>query len=156
MTDGEMDYEPLTRDKWVCRICRRPLDPYQRHDDDGTVVNARWIHPSADRPADHDPDPVPLEASGGEMVGTCDFSSDPGPTWRYPCGDFAVPWCGSVGDWAACDACHDLIERGVWTAVAGRAVAKYPEALRRGARREVDQIHRLFRKHRIGDAVREP
>jgi len=45
----------------------------------------------------------------------CDFCSVPGPVWRYPARSF-VAYCApnvageSVGDWAACDLCHVLIE----------------------------------------------
>ena len=42
----------------------------------------------------------------------CDVCGEPGPAWLYPCDSFALPQIGyeSVTDWAACDACHDLIE----------------------------------------------
>src|SRR5450432_127516 len=45
----------------------------------------------------------------------CDFCSMPGPVWRYPARSF-IAYCApnvageSVGDWAACDPCHLLIE----------------------------------------------
>ena len=45
----------------------------------------------------------------------CDFCSAAGPVWRYPARSF-VAYCApnvageSVGDWAACDQCHVLIE----------------------------------------------
>ena len=43
----------------------------------------------------------------------CDFCKRPIVVWRYPCNNFIIPevmW-GSVGDWAACDACADYIEK---------------------------------------------
>lgn len=50
----------------------------------------------------------------------CDFCSTPAEEkdlWTYYCPDFRYPYVvvgmvseGSQGNWAACDACHDLIE----------------------------------------------
>ena len=61
------------------------------------------------------------------ISGICDFCSAPRPAWRYPCTSFdilaifqhrdgseiALPW-GSIGDWAACEYCSDLIENENW------------------------------------------
>lgn len=147
-------YDPVTRDQWVCSICRRPLDTYQRTDRDGTIVEFRFQHTVQDMLVeDHEPVPVRLEDSGGEIVGTCDFCSIPHPTWRYPCHDFGVPPYGSVGDWAACDDCHALIERANWSRLSARAVAKYPSGVRRELRPKVEGLHRKFAHHRCGDAV---
>ena len=44
----------------------------------------------------------------------CDFCSSPLVAWSYDVEDFRVgstEW-GSRGGWAACDDCHDLIEKG--------------------------------------------
>jgi hypothetical protein len=74
----------------------------------------------------------------------CDFCSMPGPVWRYPARSF-VAYCApnvageSVGDWAACDLCHVLIEAGD----------------RRGlAQRSLDELILSTRKDRAA-AVRE-
>src|SRR3990172_3306604 len=44
----------------------------------------------------------------------CDFCSADAPNWRYPVQDFAAleGVSTSVGEWAACNLCHDLIEAG--------------------------------------------
>lgn len=67
----------------------------------------------------------------------CDFCSTPGPFWRYPARSF-VSYCApniageSVGDWAACEACHVLIESGDRHKLAQRSLdellLKHPEA----------------------------
>lgn len=56
-------------------------------------------------------------------MATCDFCSNGAVRWRYPARDFVVtdltarlhaqelPGVGSEGGWAACAACHALIER---------------------------------------------
>lgn len=65
----------------------------------------------------------------------CDFCSDPGPRWRYPCADFVskstslpgVVTQESKGDWAACTTCSELIEHDRWHVLAFRAAAKLYE-----------------------------
>jgi hypothetical protein len=46
----------------------------------------------------------------------CDFCSSPDVRWSYTAEDFVIvepriEW-GSRGGWAACDTCHDFIEKG--------------------------------------------
>ncbi len=67
----------------------------------------------------------------------CDFCSAPDPAWRYPAKSF-VAYCApniageSVGDWAACDRCHILIEandrRGLAQRSLNELIARHPEA----------------------------
>jgi len=61
----------------------------------------------------------------------CDFCSARGPTWRYPVSSFvAYEVQGvvgeSVGDWAACDACHALIEADQRDALVRRSLEMMP------------------------------
>jgi hypothetical protein len=56
-----------------------------------------------------------------ESAGKCDFCGDPRPAWRFPACDFTRSVNGntrcrfaSVGPWAACQPCRDLIEAGQW------------------------------------------
>ncbi|HXB67291.1 MAG TPA: hypothetical protein VNY05_03560 [Candidatus Acidoferrales bacterium] len=47
----------------------------------------------------------------------CDFCSTPSPAWIYPARSFLVARHDtlvdqSLGGWAACDTCHNLIEAG--------------------------------------------
>ena len=94
----------------------------------------------------------------------CDFCSAPFPSWRYPARSFiayrAANLAGeSVGDWAACDACHKLIEADDHEHLAQRSldelILKYPEA--RSAAEilfdELADLHRQFFEHRCGPAV---
>ena len=94
----------------------------------------------------------------------CDFCSAPCPSWRYPARSFiayrASNLAGeSVGDWAACHACHKLIEADDRYSLAQRSldelILKHPEA---GAAAEIlfqdlAELHRQFFEHRCGPAV---
>lgn len=98
----------------------------------------------------------------------CDFCSQPSPAWRYPCATFdsfvvetdTQTVTGTpVGDWLACEPCHDLIERDDRVALVDRAVAtpktfsgiEVPEDIARTFTRE---LHEGFFAHRTGEAVR--
>ncbi|HEY1437399.1 MAG TPA: hypothetical protein VGG82_07840 [Casimicrobiaceae bacterium] len=61
----------------------------------------------------------------------CDFCSAPKVLWRYHAHDFVmdipeapVDW-GSDGDWAACDICHELIERDERNGLAYRSALRF-------------------------------
>ena len=94
----------------------------------------------------------------------CDFCSAPCPSWRYPARSFiayrASNLAGeSVGDWAACDACHKLIEAGDRYSLAHHSlvelILKHPEA-RAAAEilfQDLAELHRQFFEHRCGPAV---
>jgi hypothetical protein len=94
----------------------------------------------------------------------CDFCSAPCPSWRYPARSFiayrASNLAGeSVGDWAACDACHKLIEADDHYSLAQRSldelIVKHPEA-RAAAEilfQDLAELHRQFFEHRRGPAV---
>lgn len=65
----------------------------------------------------------------------CDFCSSPAVRWSYPARDvnMGVVLGGSMpvlhnsrGDWAACDACHDLIEAGDYKSLLNRSIAAFP------------------------------
>jgi hypothetical protein len=147
-------YDPVTDEPWVCRTCRRPLDGYEQRDPDGTLIEFRWQHTFQDLAqglVDHPADPVRLADSGGEIVGTCDFCSQPGCDWIYPCDHFNIGGYGSVGPWGACTPCHKAIQRSDWTTLTNRAVASQPKHLRPAARKWVLTLHRAFRQHQHGD-----
>ena len=152
-------HEPLTEELWVCRTCRRPLDLHTQLDPDGNIINYKWMHTHLDRiqPETHPPQPVRANDTGGEIVGTCDFCSQPHPTWIYPCKSFNLPnpTCqgagyGSVGDWGACDTCHNLIQKGLWPQITQRAIKHQPKQLQPTAKRWVTQLHRAFRNNQTG------
>lgn len=58
----------------------------------------------------------------------CDFCSSPDVRWRYPARDFvisALEGAGSEGGWAACPACHALIERGLRDKLTERSARRF-------------------------------
>ena len=94
----------------------------------------------------------------------CDFCSAPAPAWRYPARTF-LAYCvanvagESVGDWAACDACHLLIEAEDRKGLAQRSldelILKHPEARPAAAvlYEDLAGLHDQFFAHRSGTAV---
>ncbi len=95
----------------------------------------------------------------------CDFCSALGPTWVYPARDFDAyivsPIIGeSIGAWAACEACHRLIEAGDREGLAVRSldelIMSYPEAVMAAPtlKQELLQLHELFFANRSGTAIR--
>ena len=94
----------------------------------------------------------------------CDFCSAPCPVWRYPARSF-VAYCSqnlageSVGDWAACDQCHVLIESDDRKGLAQRSldelILKHPEASAAAPALHEDlaELHQQFFAHRSGTAV---
>ena len=94
----------------------------------------------------------------------CDFCSEPNVVWQYPARTFvAYAVAGivsqSVGDWAACTACHALIEKGDRAGLLDRPLRrlleKHPDMQPDEAdvRRDLEAIHRLFFEHQIGAAL---
>jgi hypothetical protein len=146
-------------DGQICRRCRRPLD---WHVDRDTGLTA-WRHTTLDVDtgnADHPVDPIPM--AGEEVVGVCDFCSQPGARWEYPAESFGTPAYGSIGSWGACETCHALIAAGNWKAVARRAVdgivrnkpfgRLMTRKVRRAMAADLAGLHGLFRQHRTGPA----
>ena len=94
----------------------------------------------------------------------CDFCSAPCPVWRYPARSF-VAYCApnlageSVGDWAACDLCHVLIEsddrRGLAQRSLDELLFKHPEASAAAPAlyEDLAELHQQFFAHRSGTAV---
>jgi len=97
----------------------------------------------------------------------CDFCSAPHVAWRYPAKTFVAyvveGFVGqSVGDWAACNICHALIEAGDNSALSERSLStlleKHPEMLpdEHELREQLAVFHRMFFAHRTRDAVPLP
>lgn len=91
--------------------------------------------------------------------GVCDFCMGNRPAWRYPAQSFEMPgfrW-RSVGDWAACERCSRLIEKGDYKRLAelGPRVRqeKDPEA-RAFLIASVMAMQGQFVLHRTGPAIR--
>lgn len=96
----------------------------------------------------------------------CDFCSRTLANWRYPASDFVVPVTGSLGggslgDWAACHACRELIEAGDREGLAERSIRTlieiHPEVagLRRELKEQIAGLQARFFQARIGPAVAE-
>jgi len=96
----------------------------------------------------------------------CDFCVDPREPvrWRYPAQDFRLPnpdpgpiaGIGSRGDWAACDACHALIDADQWATLAQRSAVSYAVKYETPAADILPAItilHALFALHRQGAPV---
>lgn len=91
----------------------------------------------------------------------CDFCSQRPIRWSYPArpvhlvallakqGESALTAVGwnSNDPWAACDPCHDLIERGDRTALRERAVSKFP---RHGSLLTAAQLRMVLKKAHDG------
>lgn len=149
-----------TAEPHVCRICRRPLEEFDRKVN-GVVVQVIWTHSYViPGTPEHDPDPIPQSQVDDEIVGVCDFCTAPHPTWRFPADNFDmdtpnehVSW-GSVTDWAACDDCKRLIEQGRWRQLANRTLDHRPFQLSVEVKREVRirimEMHQQFSRARKG------
>jgi hypothetical protein len=94
----------------------------------------------------------------------CDFCSGPRVAWRYPARSFVayvVASIGgeSVGDWAACDECHDLIEASDREGLTERSlealIEKHPEmtSVRDTITEHMAGLHILFFENRTGAAT---
>jgi hypothetical protein len=92
------------------------------------------------------------------MAPICDFCSSEAVHWRYPARDFAAPgllafFSKSAGDWAACDACHDLIEKDERAALVERVfISAPPDLVTPYAIRFVQDLHASFYTCRTGPA----
>ena len=91
----------------------------------------------------------------------CDFCSEPQVAWRYPVRSFlAYAVAGvigqSVGDWAACTICHDLIETGDRAGLSERSLRTLLEGnpdmrpAEAELREQIAQFHRMFFANRLG------
>lgn len=94
----------------------------------------------------------------------CDFCSEPHVAWRYPACTFAAYVTAgiigeSVGDWAACPTCHQLIETGcrveltersLWTLIEKQPEMRCAEA---EIREQIRNFHTMFFTNRFGSAV---
>lgn len=77
-------------------------------------------------------DDIAIEVAPGQHV--CDFCMTAPPTWEYPCGWVTLTanavFGASDDEWAACDACHDLIEAGDLDALVNHLVELAQRAIK--------------------------
>jgi len=90
----------------------------------------------------------------------CDFCSQPEVHAVHTCQDFVHEkfktefGClnsESIGSWAACRACDELIQAEQWERLLDRSVGRFVELFgfeAPGLRQHIDGIHRLFRQFR--------
>lgn len=85
----------------------------------------------------------------------CDFCSSPKVTWRYPARNILMTdiQALSVGDWAACDTCHDIIERDGQPGITARTVETFKHNLP-GMDNFILRLHKRFFAERTGPAER--
>ena len=94
----------------------------------------------------------------------CDFCSEPSVTWRYPAQSFVAYVIAnivgeSVGDWAACSICHELIEAGDRWGLLERSLhtllEKNPDMrpAETEIRGQLAQFHGLFFGNQTGPAL---
>ena len=94
----------------------------------------------------------------------CDFCSDSPVTWRYPAQTFiAYETAGlvgqSVGDWAACNGCYELIQSGNREQLLERSlqnlIANNPDLspVQEEIRQQIAHFHRLFFTYQTGAPV---
>jgi hypothetical protein len=98
------------------------------------------------------------------MTCICDFCSGSDVKWRYPAKTFLSYITDSVageslGDWAACTKCHDLIERDDRAGLASRSIesliAVHPgmAEIKEDLLRMMAILHHSFFDSRIGHVV---
>jgi hypothetical protein len=94
----------------------------------------------------------------------CDFCSHPNVGWLYPTRSFVayiVDGIGgqSVGDWAACDVCHVLIENDDRSGLAAHSIDSlikvHPEfqVAREELLHEMERLHGTFFSSRMGAPI---
>jgi hypothetical protein len=125
---------------FICETCQLVLDDVTDHD--GSTLR----HPPT-TPDDHEvvPVPAPVDFQGGK----CDFCSKGSPAFVVPANDFRVPHSPmqmSLGDWAACIVCADLIDSGRWPLLVRRAAqhAARNQGRERADTRDLGEVHGLF------------
>lgn len=96
----------------------------------------------------------------------CDFCTGRPVCWSYPCQSYEVPWSpvenvkmSSTEDWAACHACHTLIQLDAWEELAQRSasvnIALNPNEHSPQERLQLMRsLHAEFRKNRLGTPTR--
>lgn len=57
----------------------------------------------------------------------CDFCSEPNPTWEFPAENFMANGGLSVGGWAACEKCAELVCNRRWLDLAERSLTCCPD-----------------------------
>lgn len=96
----------------------------------------------------------------------CDFCHEPDPKWSYPASDFHAGWMQgshgwveqvSVGSWAACTPCAELVDAGDERRLVERSLDGYmrrhPHHAKSAARRSFRDLIARFSSHRTGPRI---
>lgn len=95
---------PTVADWKVCGVCGVALSKITHPD--GQIIG--WRHPSIAEPADHPAIPVDIGEVPQQLH--CDFCGIAGEMhWELPVRDFQIGHHISRNNYAACDACADLL-----------------------------------------------
>jgi hypothetical protein len=83
----------------------------------------------------------------------CDFCGHHSPAWDYDCHDFVIsPELASMGEWAACTPCSDMIEADDWDGVMERClVIPRQLGLEKSIGLAAGLMHAGFRENRYGE-----
>lgn len=84
----------------------------------------------------------------------CDLCGDIYPAWDYDCSDFAIHEIdfASMGEWAACNQCSELIELGDYEKLLKRSLDNHEGREHRSEwEPRIRRIHQTFRENRIGE-----
>lgn len=128
--------KPTGADEWQsCAVCARMLENIV---DQKTGRSVGWQHPGDIRVAGEDHPAVPVPESSIDTERRCDFCFWIHPEWELPTQDFRYDWLPddfpmpieSKNNWAACDACAELLREDKWFKLVGRAkrafLGRYP------------------------------
>jgi len=121
----------------VCQTCRRILS----YDE----ATGQYVHPQEHLHWDHAPVAVP-DLEFLYINEKCDFCFADTSAWVLPAEPFVIaPGHGSDGDWAACEACAELIRADAWYKLLQLVRKRWPEA-HSGNRMppETAQLHHLL------------
>lgn len=157
----------------ICSACGYGLEGYEEWI--GTKlqrISYRHGYLPPDIDPHHKPVPVPRPDNDTEVKGVCDFCIASDPIWVYPAKSFHIDIAerqepgsvhtssyGSVGDWGACQTCHDDIEADRWDAIMERNLGSDPirgiEPIKTLLKLKLAEMYKGFRLHRTGPAYRE-
>lgn len=142
---------PPPKERHICAVCGRVLDYWEGPSGEG------WRHSFAARDPeelDHEPVPVPVSQAPEQLRERCDFCYTDQANWIVPTRDFSYVTSVSVGNWAACDACAELIGRNDWNGLLRRVEEHWNAA--RGVpmddltRKILRKLYRELRKNIYG------
>lgn len=146
------DGEPLM----ACAVCARILDYDEQLE--------AFTHTLADLDRENAGDHlvVPVLATTLEAKTRCDFCGENeiprSEVWTVPAETFEMPKIGvpgerrrmSVGDWAACETCADLVTRNRWRALVSRVIGQHRQGREKIPKAWVEQAYLRLAVHLTG------